>query len=279
MGEAETIDRDERNRRFHIGLARAFGGALIFSLPLIMTMEMWQLGFYMSRARLLLMLLLNLPLLVALSYYAGFEETFSLKEDVVDAFVAMAVGMISSVILLAAVGAIGSGISLDELTGKVVLQSLPAGVGALLAQSQFGPGAEEAEGGPRMGYGGGLFMMAVGALFLAWNLAPTEEMILIAYRVSAGHALMIFLISLVVMHSFMFAMEFKGAPDIPEHMSGSRLFFTHTVPGYAIALLLCLYVLWTFGRLEGTHVETMVTTTIVLGLPAATGAAAARLIL
>ncbi|CAN7555305.1 DUF2391 family protein [Phenylobacterium sp. LjRoot225] len=34
------------------GLARAVAGALIFSFPLLMTMEMWQLGFYMDRLRL-----------------------------------------------------------------------------------------------------------------------------------------------------------------------------------------------------------------------------------
>jgi hypothetical protein len=33
------------NRVFLVGLGRAFGGALIFSLPMLMTMEMWWLGF------------------------------------------------------------------------------------------------------------------------------------------------------------------------------------------------------------------------------------------
>ncbi|HEV2129601.1 MAG TPA: DUF2391 family protein, partial [Longimicrobiaceae bacterium] len=80
------------NRRFAVGLARAFGGALIFSLPMLMTMEMWWLGFYMDRFRLALFMSLIIPLLVGLSYYAGFEETFSLKNDLVDAFVAYAVG-------------------------------------------------------------------------------------------------------------------------------------------------------------------------------------------
>ena len=38
--------------RFRVGLARAFAGAIIFALPLLMTMEMWWLGFYMVRHRL-----------------------------------------------------------------------------------------------------------------------------------------------------------------------------------------------------------------------------------
>jgi uncharacterized membrane protein len=65
---------------------------------MLMTMEMWQLGFSLSQFRLALLLLVTIPLLVGLSHYMGFEETFGLKDDVVDAFVALAVGFIVSAI-------------------------------------------------------------------------------------------------------------------------------------------------------------------------------------
>jgi hypothetical protein len=35
------------DRKFLIGLARAFAGAVLFAISLFMTMEMWWLGFYM----------------------------------------------------------------------------------------------------------------------------------------------------------------------------------------------------------------------------------------
>ena len=41
-------------------LTRAVGGALLFALPLLMTMEMWALGFSMERERLILFVLLGL---------------------------------------------------------------------------------------------------------------------------------------------------------------------------------------------------------------------------
>ena len=44
------------DRSFLVALARAFAGALIFGLPLLMTMEMWALGFYMEPLRLALFL-------------------------------------------------------------------------------------------------------------------------------------------------------------------------------------------------------------------------------
>jgi hypothetical protein len=71
-------------RRFVIGLARAFGGALIFSMPIFMTMEMWQLGFAAERMRIAMLVVLIIPVLVGLSHYCGFEPTFDWQDDVVD---------------------------------------------------------------------------------------------------------------------------------------------------------------------------------------------------
>jgi uncharacterized membrane protein len=46
-----------------------------------------------------------------------------------------------------------------------------------------------------------------------------------------------------------------------------------------VALLISLYVLWTFGRLDGAGAAETVMAMLVLGFPAAIGAAAARMIL
>jgi uncharacterized membrane protein len=56
------------------------------------------------------------------------------------------------------------------------------------------------------------------------------------------------------------------------------LFFRYTVPGYAIALVISIYVLWTFGRYEDQTATTMIMQAVVLGFPASIGAAAARLV-
>jgi putative integral membrane protein (TIGR02587 family) len=270
--------RMSTNRRFFKGLARAFGGAFLFNLPLWMTMEMWWLGFYMDRWRLVLLILLTIPLLVGLSYIAGFEETFSLKEDLVDAFVAIAVAVVTSTIMLWLMGRITSDMSVQEIVGKVALETVPASIGALLAQSMLGQNSEPRKR-KRIHYYGGLFLMAVGALFVAWNVAPTEEILVIAYSMSSVQGLVIMLVSLLIIHAFMFTMEFRGEPDIPEDTPFMTLLLRETVVGYAIALLLSAYVLWSFGRLDGVAAAPALLTIVVLGLPAALGAASARLIL
>src|SRR3546814_12353885 len=69
---------------------------------------------------------------------------------------------------------------LDEVLGKIALQSVPASIGALLGRAQLGgEHAKPAKGTEQAIYGNELFLMGVGALFLGLNVAPTEEMVLI----------------------------------------------------------------------------------------------------
>jgi len=269
-----------RERKFLRGLARAFAGAVIFSLPLMMTMEMWWLGFHGDRFRLAIFLLSSVPLLVGLSHYSGFEETFCWQEDVVDAFVAIAVGFASSGILLWLMGVLEPGMHPEETVGKIALQAVPSSIGALLSASQFGTKEEEEKEKQRFTtHAGELFLMAVGAIFLALSVAPTDEMALIAFLMTPWQTVLLALVSLVLMHAFVYAVEFSGTAEVPKSTSMWSLFFRFTVPGYAIALLVSAYVLWTFGRLDDTEHATVIATTIVLGFPAAVGASAARLII
>jgi putative integral membrane protein (TIGR02587 family) len=277
---SDSIDSavPDLHRRFLIGSARAIGGAIIFSLPLLMTMEMWSLGFYMNRARLALLLSVMTPLLVRLSYHAGFEETFDWKNDVVDAFVALAIGFISSALLLLLLGIVTSETALDSAIGMVSLQAVPAAFGAMLAQAQFGKRDGEAPE-KRVGYWDEIFLMGAGALFLALNVAPTEEMILIAYKMTEWHAIALLLLSVLLMHAFVYAVEFRGAAGVPEGTPQWSVFLRFTVVGYVVALVISVYALWTFGRTDGLPVDELLKATLVLGFPSAIGASAARLIL
>ena len=272
--------RPSPDRAFGLGLARAFGGAIIFGLPILMTMEMWQIGVAMPPLRLLLLLALSLPLLVGLSAMAGFERTVDIKNDVLDAFVALAVGMVSSVLILCLLAIVKPGQSLADVVGRVGLQVMPASMGALLAQSQFGgTGEDEDRRREEAGYHGEIFLMAVGALFLAFNIAPTDEIVLIAARMSTWHALALVATSLVVMHAFVYAVEFHGQAHVPEGTPWWSVFLRYTVVGYVVVLLMSAYILWTFGRLDGLRGGELVSMVLVLGFPGAVGAAAARLIL
>lgn len=275
MGSAHR----EANARFAKGLARAVAGAVIFALPILMTMEMWSLGFYIPSWKLALLLVLFFPVLVILSWHAGFEPTFSWTDDTIDALVAYAVGFASSAAVLWLTGGLETGSSLQESVGKVSLQAVPASIGALLAQSQLG---EHAGGQPRGGlqhYASELFIMGMGALFLAFNLAPTEEMLVIALRIQPWQPVLLAVVSLAAMHAFVYSVAFRGGPQRHRQIAAWSLFLRYSVAGYALALLLSAAMLWWFGRFEGLALVAALRIVVVLGFPAAVGAAAARLIL
>lgn len=269
------------NKAYAHGLARAFGGAIIFGLPLLMTMEMWMLGLSIHPLRLALFVVLNFVVLIILSRFGGFEPTSSVGEDVLDAFGAYAVGITASTLILVLFGLVDDQTSPGKLAGMIAVQAIPTSFGAMLARKQFADGEsqkEEADEERSAGYAGQLFLMLAGAMFLAFNVAPTEEIILIGYKMSAWHSLALIAVSLTVLHALVYAVGFPGQEAAPEGYRTARLFLSFTCPGYAIAMLASFYILWTFGRVDGAALEVVVGSTVVLGFPASIGAAIARLI-
>ena len=87
-----TTSEAASNRHFAIGLARAFAGAIIFTIAMLMTMEMWWLGFYMAPLRLALFTLVTV--LLRLAHDHGFGEKPDLAAAVIDGFVGYSVGFV-----------------------------------------------------------------------------------------------------------------------------------------------------------------------------------------
>jgi putative integral membrane protein (TIGR02587 family) len=277
-----------QTRKFTLGLLRGAAGALIFGIPMLMTMELWSLGFAMSRQRLLLLLLVNIPLLVLLAHRIGFERTFTLREAIRDAVIAYGLGIVTSGLVLMLLGILKLDMTPSEWLGKVALQSVPASIGAMLGRSQLGGRSdddeEEEEDGDTgdehaTGYFGELFMMGVGALFLGLNVAPTEEIILISYKMTPWHSLVAILVSIALMHGFVYAVAFRGTHQLDESTPSWHALVRFTLPGYVVTSLISLYVLWTFGRLDDTGWTQVMMSMVVLNFPGAVGAASARLVL
>jgi len=265
-------------------LARAFGGAILFSFPILMTMEMWSLGFYMNGSRLALFTLFTIPMLAGLAYYDAFEPTSRFLDDIVDTFVAYAVGFTTAAVFLLLFGVIKPEMSADEIIGKVSIQAIIASFGAMLAQSILAESGYEREASEKKqreaSYFGELFLMAVGAVFLSMSVAPTEEMTLISFQMTDWHTLALIAVTLFLMHAFVYAVEFRGREKTNVRgRSFWRGFLRFTVVGYAIALVISFYVLWTFGSIDDMWFAEKIKAAVVLGFPAAVGASASRLIL
>ncbi|NEH68898.1 TIGR02587 family membrane protein [Rhizobium leguminosarum] len=285
-----TTREDFDSRKFFAGIARGIAGALLFALPMFMTMEMWELGFYMDRSRLFLLLIVNIPLLVILSDRIGFERTSTWRQAIRDASIAYGLGVLGSALILIAMGVLKYDQSPHEIIGIIAIQAIPASIGAMLGRSQLGGQSDDGDDAKQgdsddpvhereTSYAGELFLMAVGALFLNLNVAPTEEMILLSYKRTPWHGLLMIAASLAVMHGFVYALSFKGSHDLAEGMPSWHAFVRFTLPGYVIAGLISAYCLWTFHRTDDIGSTQILMAVVVLSFPGAIGAAAARLIL
>ena len=258
------------------GLARGFGGALIFGLPMLMTNELWELGVSMDRLHLAVLLAGSVPLLVGVAHRIGFEASFGWREDLRDAAIALGIGFVAAASILLLFNLITPGHSLDAILGRITVQAAPTALGAILARSQFASQRGDEKQEAFEGYFGTLFMMLVGALFLSLNIAPTEEMLEIAYTMTPWHGLGLVALTVAVMHAFVYGRDIGGDGGTTPWWSN---FLRFTLVGYVIALAISLFALWVFGRAEAVGVGPTMMTVLVLGFPAGLGAAAARLIL
>ncbi|MDQ8028991.1 MAG: TIGR02587 family membrane protein, partial [Brevundimonas sp.] len=210
-----------------------------------------------------------------LAHYAGFSRRRGLLNDSLDTAVALAVGLVTAAALLTVFGVVRWTVMPQGAVGMVMLQAIPGAMGALLARRQLAGsgGGETDEDGAS--YVGELFLMAAGAVFLGLNVAPTEEMVLIAYKATPFHALVLIALSIGLLHLIVFRAGFAGQEEADHPV---RAFLHFTLPGYAIALAVSLFILFVFGRIDGHWPPGVVQNVIVLGFPAAIGAAAARLL-
>jgi putative integral membrane protein (TIGR02587 family) len=282
----QSAGDDFDTRHFFDGIARGGAGALLFALPMLMTMEMWELGFYMDRERLLILMVVNVPLLVILSDRVGFEKTTTWSQAVRDASVAYCLGIMASAVILMALGVLTFDQTPYEAIGMIAVQAVPASIGAMLGRSQLGGQSNQADKDNddpvtdrETSYAGELLLMAVGALFLSLNVAPTEEMILLSYKMTPWHALLLMLSSLALMHGFVYTLSFRGSHDLAEGTPSWHAFVRFTLPGYVLAGLISAFCLWTFHRTDDVGLTQMLMMIVILSFPGAIGAAAARLIL
>ncbi len=259
-------------------LGRGAGGALLFALPIFMTMEMWQLGVTVSRVRLAVLLATTVVLAYGLEMHVGMRNgrQVTLAQTAADAFIALLVGSFTALAILAVVGVVQPVREWSEAASIVAIEALPATIGASFARSQLGEGSG-GSGDRTSGYPHQLFLMVAGAVVFAFGVAPSGEIILLAARMQALHVVALILVELSLMHAFVYSVGFRGGEGAASGFWG--MFARYTLAGFAIAFALSAFLLWTFARFDNTGLVQSLVQTIVLALPASLGAASARLIL
>ena len=268
------------------GLVRAFSGAFLFGVPLLYTMEMWWLGDVASPRHLALTLVIALVANFGLVTAAGFKEEKSLFSRVEQTMDAVAVGAVGSAIVLLTLNQLNVDQSPLAMFGKIVIQTLPLSIGASLANIVFSRDksreGEDEDGGSRMSsWPRALFndfgATAIGAAFIASNVAPTEEIPMLASRLGFWHQLALIGLTILTGYVVVFASGFDPAAKRDrEHLFQHPA--TETILSYLVSLIVAFGVLALMKQIgAGDPPAFVLTQTLVLGLPAMVGGAAGRI--
>ncbi|HVF67841.1 MAG TPA: TIGR02587 family membrane protein [Pyrinomonadaceae bacterium] len=264
--------------------ARGVAGGLIFSLPLLYTMEVWWAGFTSHPWRLAVYVAATFALLLGYNYFAGLRRDSCFTEVAIDSVEEMGLGLLIALAVLWLLGRVTAEMPLQEVAGKTVIEAMTVAVGVSVGTAQLGSGGGGDEedkgvgGGERVGFGGQTVIALCGAVLFAANVAPTEEIVMIAVEITAWRLVGLALLSLALGALVLYYSEFSGSKEYVVFDRRHDVLFG-VAATYAIALVSSAAILLFFGRFDGQAFQTCVAQTVVLGVAATLGASAGRLLL
>jgi putative integral membrane protein (TIGR02587 family) len=280
-------------------LIRGASGGFLFGIPLLYTMEVWWIGSF-TRPPLMLAVLASVFVMVfLLNRTDGFRQA---KPDrplqaVMDSVEAVAISLVCVTLVLLLLREINPETSLNEALGKIVLESVPFAIGIGLARSimvgereQPPDDESEADEGSRPSpmrnqlpdhYNATLADIGatlVGSIFIAFNIAPTDEVPMLSAAASPPSLLAVIAASLIFSYCIVFAAGFTTQEKRLQQQGAFQRPLVETVIAYLVSLLSAAIMLWFFQRLGFSDPWTAwLEQVLILGLPASIGGAAGRL--
>lgn len=264
-------------------ILRAAAGALFGALPLLYTMEMWGYARIVTAELLLLFLTLTSVVVVVSLLFGGFRKG-RISHLAMDTTIAFGIGIVISTLTLLAVGQIQPGrVSLPLAMRMIALEAIPCAIGAALAMTQFRPRQRTAKNvDRRMAQlpedAQKVFATLVGAVFFAFNVAPTQEPWQMTIEAEPVHFPLLALLSLVVSYVIVFEADFSERPaGYDKGALGNPL--TETCVSYGLSLAVAWAFLLAFGHITiHTPLQWQVMATVMLGYVTTIGGSAGRVL-
>ncbi|WP_434384368.1 TIGR02587 family membrane protein [Melittangium boletus] len=261
---------------------RGLAGGLLFSLPLLYTMEVWWAGFITRPGHLLLYLAATFVLLLGYNRHGGFRQDVTWSEVLTDSVEELGLGLLVSAAVLFLIGQLTVDSSWQEVVGKVTVEAGTVAIGVSVGTAQLGGGggedAKEKKRDAADHVPGQLVIGFCGAVLFASNVAPTEEILKIAVEDSPWKLLGTAVLSLLLGGLILYHVDFKRAHRLTRRRVAWDMVWG-TLVTYALALVSSALVLWFFGRFEDTGLFVCVAQVVVLGLAGTLGASAGRLLI
>lgn len=260
---------------------RGAGGGFLFSLPLLYTAETWAGGVTIAPAALVGGLGATFLLLCGYNLFAGLRHDSTMTEVVIDSVEELGIGLALSAAILYLLGRLPAAASVNERLGLIVLEGLFVAVGVSVGTAQLA-GTADGDAGAPQGRQQTLWSEVVlafcGSVLIAANVAPTEEILLLASELHTVQLLGTMGLSIALAATLLYYSGFAGS----RRFAGVRGAFAvahGSAITYAAALVTSAGLLWFFGRLAQHGAALNAAQCVVLGFAATLGAAAGRLLL
>lgn len=288
-------------------LIRGASGGFLFGIPLLYTMEVWWIGSYTEPSLMLVILAVTFAIVFLLNRTDGFRQISPDRptKAAMDSIEALAIGTVCTACILILLREITATTPLDEAVGKIVLEGMPFSIGVALARSILQGERNESEkkansqsdspqsttsdsdrtltNQPLSSPSFNTTLADIGAtltgtVFIAFNIAPTDEVPMLVAAASPPWLIAIILTSLMVSYSIVFLAGFTTQKKRMQQQGIFQHPLTETVVCYLISLVAAALMLWFFHRLSFADPWTSwLKHGVILGLPATIGGAAGRL--
>lgn len=272
---------------------RGMASGFLVGIPTVFTVDSWWLGEQMGPNDALWLLIFAFFLTWAAVYWIGFQQTERRGIDhAVDAVQALAIAILSLVVIFAALGQIGDRQPGTVALGRIAVAVTPVAIGVAIANhlvptdaSRYAPDPGDASSLRMHGSASGARLKGLeiaaavaGAFFVCLAIVPVGDLNDIATATPLTHLPLVILLSLLVSYSVVFAAGFSGERRRHARTPPGLNAFSETVFAYCVALVVAFSVLWIFGRIgSGMSWLEMYTKTILLAFPASMAASAGRL--
>ncbi|MBD2294344.1 TIGR02587 family membrane protein [Anabaena sphaerica FACHB-251] len=276
-------------------IVRGTCGGFLFGIPLIYTMEVWWIGSLAKPRLIFIAIALMFIVVFLLNYTEGFRKrrnNWRVDEAAIDTVEAMAIGFVCSAFMLWLLQEITPETSLKENLGKVVFEGVPFTLGVALA-NQFlqesnqnnstsithkGNGISKHKQNGLHGTLADLGATLIGAIVIGFNIAPTDEVPMLASAISPPWLLALMAASLVISYAIVFQAGFSDQQKRRQQKGIFQRPLSETTISYLVSLLASAVMLLFFQKITLADPWRMwLEHTLVLGLPATIGGAAGRL--
>ncbi|WP_449418088.1 TIGR02587 family membrane protein [Phormidium nigroviride] len=270
-------------------IIRGASGGFLFGIPLLYTMEVWWIGSSTKPPQMLGAIASTFVAVFLLNRTEGFRKTKNIRfqEALIDTVEAIAIGTFCAALILFLLREITPETPLQEILGKVIFEGLSFSLGVAIARAVLsgdrnqGSDDDEQDKKKETTINATLADIGatlIGATIIAFNIAPTDEVPMLAAAISPPWQLAIIAASLLISYGIVFAAGFTDQVKRYQQQGIFQRPLSETIMAYLVSLAASTFMLYFFDKLNFSDPWSVwLSYTLVLGLPATIGGAAGRL--